>query len=178
MIAALGIIMKKNIKCFEPIVDEACEILILGSMPSSISRENNFYYSNPTNRFWKILSCIFNCDVTKSDPSQKKSFLLKQHIALFDVYKQCQMKKTGSSLDSNIIKQQFNNIPDLIKSTKIKRIFITSKKAYNDFIKHFDYFIKSSEIKVCYLPSPSSANRSVFKTDEELIDCWKKLIIN
>ncbi|HBG84819.1 MAG TPA: DNA-deoxyinosine glycosylase, partial [Erysipelotrichaceae bacterium] len=41
-----------------PIVDEECEILILGSLPSVKSREEHFYYANKQNRFWKVISAI------------------------------------------------------------------------------------------------------------------------
>ena len=46
-------------KGFLPFFDENSEILILGSFPSVISRETNFYYGNKQNRFWKILSEAF-----------------------------------------------------------------------------------------------------------------------
>ena len=39
---------------FAPIFDENSEILILGTLPSVKSREQNFYYGHPQNRFWKV----------------------------------------------------------------------------------------------------------------------------
>lgn len=169
---------KEILKCFKPVINNDCEILILGSMPSKISRENDFYYSNPTNRFWKILSNIYNEDFVNSNKEQKIELLLKNHIALYDVYSSCKMKKDGSSLDSNIIEQKFNDIPLLITNTKISKIFITSKKAYLEFLKQFENYFKNNKIEILNLPSPSSANRSVYKTDNELINQWQNLIKN
>ena len=40
---------------FDPIFDENSEILILGTLPSVKSREQNFYYGHPQNRFWKVI---------------------------------------------------------------------------------------------------------------------------
>ena len=40
---------------FEPLYDHESRILILGSFPSVVSREQNFYYANKTNRFWKVM---------------------------------------------------------------------------------------------------------------------------
>lgn len=40
---------------FEPVYDSESRILILGSLPSVKSRENNFYYGHPQNRFWRVL---------------------------------------------------------------------------------------------------------------------------
>ena len=167
-----------NIKCFTPIIDHDCEILILGSMPGVKSRENNFYYSNPTNRFWKILSAIYEEDFVNADRCEKTKLLLKKHIALFDVYSSCEMKKENSSLDSNIVNQKFNDIESIIKGTKISKIFITSKKAYKEFVKKFDRTFSNLKIEIVNLPSPSSANRSKYKTDDDMIKVWKETILN
>ena len=39
----------------KPIFDKNSAVLILGTMPSPKSRENNFYYGHPQNRFWRVL---------------------------------------------------------------------------------------------------------------------------
>ena len=44
---------------FEPVYDEKSELLILGSFPSVISRQNEFYYGNKRNSFWSIMSEFF-----------------------------------------------------------------------------------------------------------------------
>ena len=36
---------------FEPVFDEKSNVLILGSFPSIKSREEQFYYGHPQNRF-------------------------------------------------------------------------------------------------------------------------------
>ena len=41
---------------FSPVYDSNSQILILGSFPSVKSREQNFYYGHPQNRFWKVLA--------------------------------------------------------------------------------------------------------------------------
>ena len=40
-------------------IDGESRVLILGSVPSVKSVENNFYYMHPKNRFWKVLSCLY-----------------------------------------------------------------------------------------------------------------------
>lgn len=72
-----------------PVYDRYSKILILGSIPSPKSREEGFYYAHPQNRFWKVLSDIFN--ETFDTIEDKKAFLLKYHIALFDVIKSCEI---------------------------------------------------------------------------------------
>ena len=41
---------------FEPVFDAKCRVLILGSLPSVKSRQNDFYYGHPQNRFWRVLA--------------------------------------------------------------------------------------------------------------------------
>ena len=64
----------------EPVFDASSKVLILGSFPSVISRKKNFYYANPQNRFWKVMSLVFQGEIT-----DRKSFCLQRHIALWDV---------------------------------------------------------------------------------------------
>ena len=41
-----------------PIYNQNSKILILGSFPSVKSRESQFFYHHPQNRFWKVLSSV------------------------------------------------------------------------------------------------------------------------
>ena len=83
---------------FGPVYDDASWILILGSFPSVKSREQQFYYGHPQNRFWKVLAAVFEDTLPETIP-QKKAFLLEHHIALWDVIASCDI--AGSS-DSSI----------------------------------------------------------------------------
>lgn len=66
---------------FDPLMNDDSEFLILSSFPSVKSRENNFYYGHPQNRFWKMLASIFHEDLPKS--IEEKKVLCKKHkIAL------------------------------------------------------------------------------------------------
>lgn len=69
---------------FPPVYDENSEILILGSFPSVKSREMQFFYGHPQNRFWKVLAQVLNETVPQTIP-EKKEMLLRHHIALWDV---------------------------------------------------------------------------------------------
>ena len=161
-----------KVSCFSPVIDENCTVLILGSIPSVKSRENNFYYSNPQNRFWKILSAITGTDLKAISNEEKRKELLHLNIALYDVFSSCEI---NGSLDGNIKKAEFNDIPSLIKNTRIKTIYITSKKAYLCFLRRFGEYFESVGIKIVSLPSTSGANRREYKTDAELLSEWKKL---
>lgn len=138
---------------FDPIFDNNSEILILGSFPSVKSREIGFYYGNPRNKFWDMLSMIFNAEFT--DTESKINFLIKQKIALWDIIDKCDIK--GSS-DSDITKTN-SKIVDLIsllnKAPNIKAILCNGKTSYNTVIKNYNL-----ELPIIYLPSTSPANIS------------------
>lgn len=163
-----------HVDCFEPVINKDCKILILGSVPSVVSREVNFYYGNPSNRFWKILSELLAVDFTAMENAEKTAALLKRHIALYDVFSSCEIE---GSLDSDIKNAKINDIPSLIRGTNIKTIYITSKKAFNVFVKRFKDYFENIGVKVINLPSTSGANRSKFKTDDALLSEWKRLFI-
>ena len=102
----------------KPIYNNLSKILILGSMPSKKSRELNFYYANPTNRFWKILEIIFK--TTLNTQEEKETFLLNSHIALFDVFKSADII---ASSDASVKNYKLNNLTDILKSSNIKAIY-------------------------------------------------------
>ena len=48
---------------FPPLYDKNSKILVLGSFPSVKSREQQFFYGHPQNRFWKVTAAVFGCAV-------------------------------------------------------------------------------------------------------------------
>ena len=74
----------KLIHPIDPVFDENSEVLILGSFPSVKSREAGFFYGHPQNRFWKVTAAVMGEDVPQTI-TEKKAFLLRNHIALWDV---------------------------------------------------------------------------------------------
>ena len=107
---------------FGPVYDSDSRILILGSFPSVKSREINFYYGHRNNRFWKILGMLFNEEI-----EDKMSFLLKHHIALFDVIESCDI--IGSS-DASIQNVKPNDLSIILNNSKVEKIFLNGAKAY------------------------------------------------
>ena len=80
-------------------------------------------------------------------------------------------------MDNDIKNAKINDIPSLIRDTNIKTIYITSKKAFNVFVKRFKNYFDYIGVKIINLPSTSGANRSKFKTDDALLSEWKRLFI-
>ena len=148
---------------FGPVYDSESRILILGSFPSVKSREISFYYGHPQNRFWKLLSLLFNEDI-----KDKKSFLLKHHIALFDVIESCDI--IGSS-DSSIRNVKPNDLNIILNNSKIETIYLNGSKAYELYNK---YCKDSYDIEAIKLPSTSPANAAYSLND--LYNEWKIIL--
>ena len=76
---------------FAPIYDGDSRILILGTFPSVKSREVQFYYGHPRNRFWKTLAAILGSSVPAT-VEEKICFLKHHRIALWDTCAACEIR--------------------------------------------------------------------------------------
>lgn len=139
---------KKVYHELEPYYNTNSKVLILGSMPSVKSRELGFYYMHPQNRFWKTLAKVYDEDLPSSI-DDKKDFLKRHKIALWDIIASCNI--AGSS-DSSISNVKVNNINKLLKETNVEKIFTLGRKAYNLYNK---YLLPKTKKEALYLPSTS-----------------------
>ena len=147
-------VIRDNPVSFDPIFSQESEILILGTFPSVISRNENFYYANPRNAFWPIMEVLCGADNGFSGVSEKKKALIDRKIALWDVCKTCKIRKSS---DSSIKINEFNDVKTLFSQTKIKAVFFNGKKAE----QLFKSYLKEKNITVSFsmetLPSTSPA---------------------
>ena len=104
---------------FPPLFNEHSKVLILGSFPSVKSREQLFFYGHPQNRFWKVLSAVFESETPKTI-DEKKAFLLENNVALWDVIASCEI---SGSADSTIRNVTPNDLTPILSAANIKKIF-------------------------------------------------------
>lgn len=147
----------------KPIFDENSKILILGSFPSVKSREEGFFYGHPQNRFWKVTSAVFEDD-TPHTIEEKKSFLLRNRIAVWDVIGSCDIEGSSDSSIKNVIA---NDLSVILDKADIRQIYINGQIAYKYYRKYSEKVIGRSAI--C-LPSTSPANAAW--SVERLTDAW------
>ncbi len=146
-----------------PLYDENSKILILGSFPSVKSREQGFFYGHPQNRFWKVTSAVF-CEDTPRTIEEKKTFLLRNRIALWDVIGSCDIE--GSS-DSSIRNVSANDLSVILEHADIRQIYVNGQTAYKYYRKYSEKVTGRSAI--C-LPSTSPANAAW--SLERLTEAW------
>lgn len=146
-----------------PVFNKDSKVLVLGSFPSVKSREEGFFYGHPQNRFWKVTARVFDEDIPLT-VSSKREFLLRNHIALWDVIGSCDIE--GSS-DSSIRNVTVNDISIILNTADIRLICLNGKKAYQYYQKYMFPVIKREGI--C-LPSTSPAN-AAWNIDS-LLEAW------
>ena len=148
----------------KPIYNKDSKILILGSVPSKVSREEEFYYANKANRFWNVMEKLFNEKLNTNE--SKQELLFSKNIALWDTIKSCDI---SASSDSSISNVHVNDINSLIKKTNIKVIFCSGRKSFELFNK----YVKVN-VPVFYLPSTSSANAG--KSLSDLVENYSSIL--
>ena len=152
---------------FEPVYDKDSEILILGTLPSVKSRENNFYYGHKQNRFWKVLATLLKEPVPDTI-EEKKAMLFAHRIALWDVIQSCDIK--GSS-DSSIKNVQPTDIGMILEKTNVTQIYANGNKA-GQLYKRYQFPVTGIEAMV--LPSTSPANAAW--SYDRLCETWRVIL--
>ena len=152
---------------FEPVYDKDSEILILGTLPSVKSRENNFYYGHKQNRFWKVLAILLKEPVPETI-EEKKAVLLAHRIALWDVIQSCDIK--GSS-DSSIKNVQPTDIGMILEKTNVTQIYANGNKA-GQLYKRYQFPVTGIEATVLPSTSPANAAWSLAR----LCEAWKTIL--
>ncbi|NQZ54351.1 MAG: DNA-deoxyinosine glycosylase [Piscirickettsiaceae bacterium] len=161
---------------FPPIESKDAQILILGSMPSIKSLQQQQYYAHPRNAFWPIMSELF--DMQKDwDYQQRCEHLLKNKVAVWDVLKACQRK---GSLDQHIEPQSMiaNDFNAFFQRHRyIRQIFFNGAKAEQVFDQHVLPTLtgKINQISFQRLPSTSPAHAAM--TLEQKFHIWQTNIL-
>lgn len=140
---------------FPPIADSNASVLVLGTMPGIKSLEAGQYYAHPQNQFWKIMFALFDLPFD-AQYDHKKSLLLENHIALWDVLKACERE---GSLDSMIRNDEGNDFTTFLEDhKKIHTIIFNGQKAAQLF-RRYEPGIQLNSI---VMPSTSPAHTTSF----------------
>jgi len=133
------------------VFDAQSRILILGTMPSPRSRQEGFYYGHPRNRFWSVLADVFSEKIPDGN-NEKENFLLRHHIALWDVLQSCRIEGAD---DSSIRDPVPNELELVLSRADILAVFTTGRKASQLYDR---LCFPDTKMEAGYLPSTSPAN--------------------
>ena len=152
---------------FAPVFDGNSRILILGTFPSVKSREQQFYYGHPQNRFWKVLAALTG-ETQPETIEEKKAFLLRNRIAVWDVIASCDIIGSSDSSIKNVVPADLEQV---LAHSSIRQIFAnggTAKKLYEKYQKPL------TGREILGLPSTSPANAAFGL--ERLLGEWKVIM--
>ena len=169
---------------FEPVFDDHSRILVLGSFPSVLSRENAFYYGNPQNRFWRVMAACLGETVPQNEGglsdngrpltleesiAAKKRMLLGHGIALWDVIASCDIKGSSDASIKNVVPAQVEHV---LETAHIGAVICNGGTAGRLYKRYLQWQVG---LTAHVLPSTSPANaawqleRLTVRWQEELL---------
>lgn len=138
-------------------------------MPGERSLKLNQYYGHGGNLFWKLMFSIFDHPFS-NDYEKRKSVLLENNIALWDVLMACERE---GSADSAIVLEESNDFQSFFSiHPKIKLIAFNGQNAeayFNKYCKH--------KPKAQFITLPSTSPANTWKSFEEKKGEWSKIKI-
>ena len=150
-----------------PLFDENSQTLILGSFPSVKSREAEFFYGHPQNRFWAVIAKLYGCEKPVTI-EEKKKLVLENKLAMWDVIQSCEIEGSADSTISNVTA---NDLSTILENSRVDRIFVNGKTAEKYYKK---YTYPKTGIKAICLPSTSPANAAW--SIDRLVEAWKIIL--
>lgn len=150
-----------------PLFSSHAHTLILGSFPSVKSREGMFFYHHPQNRFWHVLSSLFNENLPHT-VDEKRALILHHNLALWDVIGSCTI---DGSDDASIRDVVVNDLTPIFSAAPVTRIFCNGKTAHKLYCKHQ---LPHTGIEAICLPSTSPANAQW--SLDRLCQAWQVIV--
>ena len=153
---------------FPPLYGARSRVLILGSFPSVKSREQQFFYGHPQNRFWRVLAAVFG-EAVPADVAEKKALVLRNRLALWDTIASCEIAGSSDASITNVVP---NDLRPIFAAADIRAVFCnggTSYKWYNRLLR--DGLGREARA----LPSTSPANARW--TPDALMEAWSRAIL-
>lgn len=161
---------------FPPVVSPKSTVLILGSMPGTISLRMQQYYAHPRNYFWRIIEDLTGVPA-EAPYSVRVERLRETGIALWDSLEACERP---GSLDASIVveTERPNDFAELLKThAAIRALCFNGKKSEQVLRKRVISTIPTpylQRLELIGLPSTSPANASL--TYEQKLARWRVIV--
>jgi double-stranded uracil-DNA glycosylase len=156
-----------QVRSFPPIVSAASRVLILGTMPGTVSLKAREYYAHPRNAFWRIMGELFGaCPSLLYD--ERVAVILSAGVALWDSVEACvrpgSMDKSITGEIANDFAAFFANYPN------ISHVFFNGTKSEAVFRRHVLPTLTGDHHIYTRLPSTSPAHAGM--TLEAKVQAW------
>jgi double-stranded uracil-DNA glycosylase len=159
----------------DPVVDRKSRVLILGTLPGDESLRQQRYYSDPSNKFWTLLSDLFG-EASGHTYTERLMFLANHGVALWDVLRSAERLGSSDSNISNPVPNDFHAL--FVNFPMLRRVGFNGTKAENLWRKHVgnQAEVAHDEIVAAVLPSSSgSPGRHVLPYEQKLAR-WKQFL--
>lgn len=168
---------------FDPVFDRRCRVLVLGSLPSVLSRANAFYYGNPQNRFWRVIATVTGEPTPPNEGDAlpdgtaatlawsvraKRALLLRHGIALWDTIQSCDIQGSSDASIRNVVP---TDLARVISRAPIEAVLCNGGTAGRLYRR---YQRAAVGIDAVVLPSTSPANASW--SLERLVGRWGEVL--
>jgi len=159
--------MEIEVHPFNAFIPSNATVVIIGTFPGKdITHkqldENDWFYGTKRNQFWKIISGVYNVELTTK---KQKQWLLKAHgIGIADLF--LKVKRTAdNNTDGNLQVVEFNDdeLKKILALPTLQHIFFTSKFVEKEFLKVFPPVLIGESLPS---PSPRFATMSLTKKIE------------
>ena len=150
-----------------PTFDAFSRVLILGSFPSVKSREGEYFYFHPQNRFWRVLGALFDEQVPLTAEG-RRLFLLSKRIAVWDVVMECDITGSADSTIENVVPTDLRCI---FAAADIRAVYTNGRKADSLYRR---YQLGATGREAVCLPSTSPANAAW--SLERLTGAWRVIM--
>lgn len=154
------------VHAFAPVWNTHSRVLVLGTFPSVKSREERFYYGHPQNRFWKLLALLFDAPEPQT-VDEKKALLLENGVALWDVVRECDIRRSSDVSIRNAVP---NDIRPILAGADIRAIYANGTKAKELYDR---LILPVTGREAVRLPSTSPANAACSLS--RLAEIWRIL---
>ena len=155
---------------FDPVYDEHSRVLVLGSFPSVLSRENRFYYGNPRNRFWRVMADVLGeKEPATDDIAAKRALLLRHGVALWDVIESCDVRGSSDASIRNVVPADVARITGV---APIRAVFCNGGTAGRLYARWLE---PVTGLPAVTLPSTSPANAAW--SAERLAARWREVLL-
>ena len=165
---------------FEPVFDARSRVLVLGSFPSALSRESEFFYGNPRNRFWRVVAACLGRGVPPNEGEPlfggasatlgqsielKRKMLLEGGIALWDVVASCDVRGSSDASIRNVVPVDVARVTSVARIERVVCNGATSARLYR---RHLEGAVGMPALA---MPSTSPANAAW--SLERLVEAWR-----
>lgn len=99
--------------CFPPVVRPDTRLLLLGSLPGTVSLARGQYYAHRRNQFWRLVGALIRADLPALPYSVRLEQLQEAGIGLWDTVAAATRR---GSLDTDIRLRTASDLPALVAS--------------------------------------------------------------